>query len=183
MNITILNGNPTPENQRFDIYLDQLSESWSAGGHQVTNLELHAMKISYCVGCWNCWVKTPGQCSSNDQSLDVCRAVIHSDFTLWASPVIMGFPSAELKKVTDKLIPLVHPYIVVDQGEAHHLARYDRYPKFGLLLEKSGDCDDEDIEIITYIFSRTALNMKSELVFSKLAYAPISEVTNAVNHL
>ena len=106
------------------------------------------MKINYCTGCWHCWVKTPGQCSSKDQSLDVCRTVINSDFTLWASPIIMGFPSALLKKVTDKLIPLVHPYIVLDQGEAHHLARYDHYPQFGLLLEKNGDTDDEDIEII-----------------------------------
>jgi multimeric flavodoxin WrbA len=183
MNITILNGNPSPENGRFEAYLGQLSESWTAGGHQVTHLELRSIKISYCVGCWNCWVKTPGQCSSNDQSLDVCRAVIHSDLTLWASPVIMGFPSALLKKVTDKLIPLVHPYIVVDQGEAHHLARYDHYPQFGLLLEKNGDCDDEDIEITRHIFSRTALNMKSELAFTRLASDPIQEVSDAVNHL
>ena len=183
MNITILNGNPNSENQRFDTYLDQLSESWVAAGHQVTNLELRDMKISYCIGCWSCWVKTPGRCSSNDQSLDVCRAVIQSDFTLWASPVIMGFPSALLKKTTDKLIPLVHPYAVVDQGEAHHLARYDHYPQFGLMLERNADCDDEDLEIIEHIFSRTALNMKSQLAFTRLAYDPIPEVSDAVNHL
>lgn len=183
MNITILNGNPNPENQPFDDYLTQLSDAWNSEGHQITRLDLRSMKINYCTGCWHCWIKTPGQCSSTDQSLDVCRAVIHSDFTLWASPVIMGFPSALLKKVTDKLIPLVHPYIVVDQGEAHHLARYDHYPKFGLLLEKSADTDDEDIKIITKIFSRTALNMKSELAFSQLAYAPLPEVSHAINHL
>jgi multimeric flavodoxin WrbA len=183
MNLTILNGNPSPENYRFDAYLDELSLSCTSQGHQVTNLELRAMKISYCTGCWNCWVKTPGQCSSKDQSHDVCRAVINSDLTIWASPIIMGFPSALLKKVTDKLIPLVHPYIVVDQGEAHHLARYDHYPRFALLLEENGDCDDDDIAIIEHIFSRTALNFKSDLAFTKLAYAPIPEITNAVNHL
>ena len=181
MKITILNGNP--EASSLDDYLAQLKIYLEVKGDAVTQLDLRTMKISYCVGCWNCWVKTPGQCSSNDQSLDVCRAVIHSDLTLWASPVIMGFPSALLKKVTDKLIPLVHPYIVVDQGEAHHLARYDHYPQFGLLLEKNGDCDDEDIEIIRHIFSRTALNMKSELAFTRLASDPIQEVSDAVNHL
>ena len=183
MKITILNGNPASENQRFDCYLDQLCDRWTDSGHQVTNLELRSMKISYCIGCWNCWVKTPGQCSSGDQSLEVCQSVIQSDITLWASPVIMGFPSAVLKKVTDKLIPLVHPYAVVDQGEAHHLARYDHYPQFGLLLERNADCDDEDLEIIEHIFSRTALNMKSQLAFTRLAYDPIPEVSDAVNHL
>ena len=181
MKITILNGNP--DTSSLDDYLAKLKTNLEVKGAAVTQLDLRSMKISYCVGCWGCWVKTPGQCSSNDQSLDVCRAVINSDFTLWTSPVIMGFPSALLKKVTDKLIPIVHPYVVVDQGEAHHLARYDHYPKFGLLLEKSGDTDEEDIEIINTIFSRTALNMKSKLVFSKLANTPISEVSHAINHL
>lgn len=183
MKISILNGNASPENQRFDNYLSKLSETWISEGHQITQLDLRAMKINYCVGCWNCWVKTPGECSSNDQSLEVCRTVINSDLTLWASPITMGFPSALLKKVTDKLIPLVHPYIVVDQGEAHHLARYDHYPQFGLLLERNPDTDQEDIEIITEIFSRTALNMKSKLAFTKLVYAPLSEVTHAINSL
>jgi multimeric flavodoxin WrbA len=183
MNITILNGNPTPDNQPFEDYLSELSDSWISDGHQIKRLDLRTMKINYCTGCWHCWVKTPGQCSSQDQSLDVCRAVIHSDLTLWASPIIMGFPSALLKKVTDKLIPLVHPYIVVDQGEAHHLARYEHYPRFGLLLENSADTDEEDIEIIREIFSRTALNMKSSLAFSKTTNVPVSEVSNAINDL
>ena len=135
MRITILNGNPDADKAAFDGYLARLSDALTSDQHEVTILELREMDIKYCTGCWGCWVKTPGECVAADDSHGVCRAVINSDFALWASPVIMGFYSALLKKVTDKFIPLVHPYAVVNQGEAHHLARYDNYPLMGLLLE------------------------------------------------
>ena len=37
---------------------------------------------------------------------------------------------------------------IVD-GEMHHAARYERYPRTALLLEMEPDTDDEDIEIIS----------------------------------
>jgi hypothetical protein len=95
----------------------------------------------------------------------------------------MGFYSALLKKTTDKLIPLIHPYAVVDQGEAHHLARYERYPLQGLLLGKGDDADDEDVAIVSEIHARTALNFKSRLAFTKLIRAPIEEVVHAIDRL
>ncbi len=180
MKITILNGNPDATNTAFDGYLARLSNALVSDQHEVTILELREMDIKYCTGCWGCWVKTPGECVAVDDSHGVCRAVINSDFALWASPVIMGFYSALLKKVTDKLIPLVHPYAVVDQGEAHHLARYDKYPLLGLLLEKGDGVNDQDIEIISEIHKRTALNFKSKLSFTKLTLDPVEEVARAI---
>ncbi len=108
------------------------------------------------------------------------RAVIHSDFTLWAAPLKMGFPSALLKMALDKSIPLLHPYIVVDHGEAHHRSRYDHYPRLGLLVETEADTDARDLEIVSDIFSRTAINMKSKLEFSLTTTAPSEEVANRI---
>ena len=183
MKITVLNGNPDADNAAFNDYLKRLSDALASDGHAVTVFELRGMDIKYCIGCFGCWVKTPGECIVPDESRDVRRAAIHSDLVLWASPVIMGFYSALLKKVTDKFLPLLHPYTVVDQGEAHHLARYDKYPLVGLLLEKGADTDDEDIKIISDIHRRTALNFKSRLSFAKLTQAPIEEVAREVNSL
>jgi multimeric flavodoxin WrbA len=183
MKITILNGNPDADNAAFDDYLKRLSDALTSDGHTVAVFELREMDIKYCIGCFGCWVKTPGECIVPDESRDVRRAAIHSDLVLWASPVIMGFYSALLKKVTDKFLPLLHPYTVVDQGEAHHLARYDKYPLVGLLLEKGADTDDEDIKVISDIHRRTALNFKSTLSLAKLTQAPIEEVAREINSL
>ncbi|MBN2548652.1 MAG: hypothetical protein JXB15_05825 [Anaerolineales bacterium] len=164
MKITLLNGNPEPSD--FDNYLAQLKSSLQAENHLVTQIDLRDLPLRYCIGCWGCWVKTPGQCITCDASVEIGRTVIQSDFTLWAAPLKMGFPTHLLKMAQDKHLPLIHPYMVVDQGEAHHLKRYPRYPRLGLLVEKEADTDADDLRILTDIFSRTALNFKSRLEFA-----------------
>jgi hypothetical protein len=141
------------------------------------------MTIAYCTGCFGCWVKTPGECVAKDDSRLVRQAVIHSDLVVMAAPVVMGFPSALLKKMTDKLLPNLHPYFMIDQGEIHHRPRYERYPKMGLLLEKSPDTDEEDLVLIEELYRRLALNMKSPLCFTRLTIDPLLEVAHEIDHL
>jgi multimeric flavodoxin WrbA len=181
--IAILNGNPDSANQVFDRYLVELKDALSDAGHSVTLLMLRDMDIEYCVGCFGCWVKTPGECVARDESAIVCREMINSRFVLWASPIIMGFASALLKKMVDKMIPLVHPYFVMSQGVYRHRARYERYPLFGALWEKRGDTDDRDIEIVNDIFGRTALNFKSRLALTCLTSDPVQEMAGEIKRL
>lgn len=178
MNITILNGNPQPGG--LDRYLAQLRPFLEAGGHTVTQLDLRDLTLRYCIGCWGCWAKTPGQCSNRDDSLEMDRAIINADFLLWAAPLKMGFPSELLKRATDKHIPLIHPYMVVDQGEAHHLKRYARYPRLGLLLEKEATTDERDLQIVSDIHCRTALNLKTRLQFSLTTETPAADVARRI---
>lgn len=178
MKITVLNGNPQPSS--FDEYLAKLGSQLEATGHTVTRLDLRNLALRYCIGCWGCWVKTPGECLSRDASLDMDRAVINADFVLWAAPLKMGFPSELLKRANDKHLPLIHPYMVVDQGEAHHLRRYPRSPRLGLLLEKDASTDTRDLQIITEIYCRTALNFKTRLEFSLTTETPPEELTRHI---
>ena len=91
MKITILNGNSQPA--VFDTYLAQLKSTLEAGGHVVTQIDLRDIPLRYCIGCWGCWVRTPGQCSNGDvASHEMDRAVINADFVLWAAPLKMGSP-------------------------------------------------------------------------------------------
>jgi hypothetical protein len=92
----------------------------------------------------------------------------------------MGFTTALLKRAADQLIPLLHPYVVIEGGEAHHRARYARYPKFGLLLGAGGDSDAEDIEITTAMWTRMARNLKSRMVFTAVAGRVPEEVADEI---
>lgn len=183
MKITIMNGNPNAETVILDEYINELSVQLSSSGHEVSNMKLRDLDLAYCIGCLECWVKTPGMCKTDDDGREVSRAYINSDFVLFASPVIMGFYSALLKMVTDKFVGHVHPYGVFVEGEVHHAPRYDKYPKAGLLLEKDSKTDDEDIHIISNIHSRTILNYKSTLEFTKLTVDPVEEVADAINSI
>jgi multimeric flavodoxin WrbA len=179
MKITILNGNPAPSS--FDTYLSQLTALLEDAGHIVTNLLLRDLPLRYCIGCWGCWVKTPGECSSRDASLEMDQAFINADFVLWAAPLKMGFPSTLLKMAMDKHLPLIHPYMVVDHMEAHHRKRYPYSPRLGLLVEYEATTDDRDLQIITDIYCRTALNFKTRLEFSLTTKTPIEELSRCIS--
>ncbi|MBW2038748.1 MAG: flavodoxin family protein [Deltaproteobacteria bacterium] len=185
MNITILNGNPDPDNQKFDAYLDDLIKSLESSDNNIVHFKLRDMKIRHCRGCFGCWLKTPGQCIFKDDSHDICKEVINSDFVLYAAPLVMGFPSAVLKIAMDKLIPLLLPYIeLVDNKECHHMRRYDKeYPPIGLIIEKEDDTESEDIEIVRDIFARAALDFKSSCLFIKQIDVPVQEVSDAINNI
>lgn len=181
MKIHISNGNPDPANRSFESYLEQLEAALAAQGHIVTRFDLRDMDMRGCNGCFGCWVKTPGECVQADDGSRHRQAFIQSDFHLYAAPLCMGYPSALLKISMDKSIPLIHPYVVEDQGEVHHLPRYKRYPRMGLLLQAEADTDPGDLHIVTNLFSRAALNMKSKLEFVELITRPVDELVQAIS--
>jgi multimeric flavodoxin WrbA len=183
MKVLILDGHPTGENQDYEAFLSGFSRDLEQKGHEVKRQILRSLDIRFCTGCWSCWWASPGECVFKDDSHDVCRAYINSDLVLFASPLIMGFVSALMKKVEDKLIPLIHPYIEFVQGESHHRKRYDTYPKIGLLLQKTSDSDDEDIEITRDMFKRFALNLRTELAVFSLVSQTAKEASHAVDSL
>jgi len=98
-----------------------------------------------------------------------------------ASPLIMGFISSLLKNTMDRNLPLVHPHLEEIEGEVHHKKRYDKYPVISFLLEKESFTDAEDIAIITGIFQREAINVRSFLGFVRFIDTPVQEVLHAID--
>ena len=181
MKITILNGNP--QESSFDAYLKEIQGQLEEKGSRVKHILLRGLPLKYCTGCWGCWVKTPGKCQADNASQEMDEVIINSDFVLWAAPMKMGYPSELLKMAMDKHLPLIHPYMEVDHFEAHHLKRYVRYPRLGLLVEKEITTDDLDLKITTQMFQRTALNFKSGLYFSLTSDTPVSELVENILNL
>ena len=183
MKIVILDGalENTPEN--WIAYLNDLVSTLRKNNHQVNHFILKNHDLHHCTGCFKCWVQTPGMCVFDDDSREINCAIINSDFVLFASPLVMGFPSSMLKKKMDRMIPLVHPYSEIVQGETHHLPRYDRYPLFGLLLQPENADTEENISIVSQIFARTALNIKSRLAFAVTTEEPAQKTAARVENL
>lgn len=184
--VTILNGITDDSYRGFEEQLKQYSEN-CGGELRVDLFKLRDMDIKYCTGCWNCWLKTPGVCMHRDQMPDVLRSVINSDLMVILSPVVMGFVSKYIKKASDRMIPLVHPYVGIFGNECHHYKRYEHYPKFGLvLLRDTGDGSgpqDPDTGIITDIYRRMAINMRSSLIFSVVTEGDVEVLINEIDNI
>ncbi len=162
--IIILNGDMNPGTGEFTTYIQQLTNKLNK-----TNLcrtfNLFEMNLHYCTGCWSCWRKTPGRCAIKDDAEEIFSEVINSDLVIFASPLMVGFTSSVLKKVTDRLIVLLHPYIEIIEGECHHVKRYEKYPEIGVLLQSEEDTDEEDMLIVSDIYKRLAINLHSKVLF------------------
>jgi hypothetical protein len=127
-------------------------------GWQVDVLPLCHMDIHHCLGCFGCWIQTPGQCLIDDAGRDVARAVIHSDMVVYLSPVTFGGYAAELKKALDRSICLVSPFFTKIDGEVHHRPRYARYPRLlGVGVLPQHDAESE--RVFATLVARNALNM------------------------
>ncbi len=183
MRVAILNGNPDPDNLKFDGLLKILADLLRAKNHQVNLLTLRALDIGYCTGCWGCWVKTPGQCLYPDGSSEVVRSWVNSDLVIMASPLKMGFVSALLKSAVDKMLPLALPYIELYQGLCSHRPRYPRAPKVAAVLEPEARGQAEDLEITTEFLKRLARDFRSEIKFALTADRPVEEIADAVDRI
>lgn len=182
MNITILNGDMSDTSGDFSAYIQKLARKLREE-HRVNLFLLNQMNIQHCSGCWNCWWKTPGRCNTKDDAEQVLRAVINSDFVIFASPLMAGFVSSLLKRMTDRFVALLHPYIEMRNHESHHIKRYPHYPDFGVILAKEPDTDEEDLAIVRDIYDRFALNFHAQQRYLKcIETSKVKEVVHETSH-
>lgn len=182
MKITVLNGDPGDGQSALGEFLEELGLRLCASGHELKPVRLAGLNVKRCTGCWGCWVKTPGECVIRDDMAGVLRSVINAELLVFASPVVMGLTSATLKRATDRLLPLLHPYIELVNGACRHRRRYARSPLLGLVLERS-QADSEDLEIVREIYGEIAADFRSELRFTRFADENPQEVAGEIDRL
>ncbi|HOS38577.1 MAG TPA: flavodoxin family protein [Spirochaetota bacterium] len=181
MKILILNGNPDASDTGLDAYIAELGSRLAESGNDAELVTLREKKIRPCTGCFGCWIKTPGTCSIPDDAIELAGRYLAADVVILASPLVNGYLSSLLKNAIDRNIPIIHPYLEAVDGEVHHLKRYDRYPEIGILLQREPSTDEEDIEIVTDLFKRMIINMRTTLKFLEFTDKPAPEVAHAVN--
>jgi multimeric flavodoxin WrbA len=178
MKITILNGSPSAENKDFDLYLEKLSSSLKIKENNVFIFKLRDMKLNNCIGCYSCWLKTPGICIHKDDLPKVLKEYLASDLVVFASPVLMGFVSALLKRFQERLLPMSHPFLQLLNDRIQHVSRYENYPATALLLEKPDDFDNDSFQIIDKVF-KSAKTKK--FLFTKFTDKKPEEVADEFN--
>ena len=142
------------ENHSREVLLAEIG----ARADEVRTFALRDMDIGHCLGCFGCWIKTPGECVIEDDAREITRAVAQSDLVIYLTPVTFGGFSSDLKKVLDRNISLIQPDFTVIDGETHHKKRYARYPAM-LGIGTLPEPDAEAERIFTTLIERNALNM------------------------
>lgn len=80
--------------------------------------------IHHCIGCFGCWVKTPGACVIRDKYGDMGEYLSKCNELIIISECCYGGFSPFVKNVLDRSISYILPYFVIKNGEMHHKRRY-----------------------------------------------------------
>ncbi len=118
-------------------------------------------EIKACIGCWSCWVKTPGRCVFKDTMAEIARDYVNADKVILLMDTAQGFLNHVAKAFMDRTIPHYHPYIEIVDGECHHKVRYDRYPELHFYYDEQG-LAEEETQVIEDYLSRTAYQFRSK---------------------
>ncbi|MDV3351939.1 NAD(P)H-dependent oxidoreductase [Leptothoe sp. LEGE 181152] len=154
--IVLLDGSGVGD-KSLSLILDLLLNELHRSGATVQTFPLRDIKMGTCIGCFGCWVKTPGICLEPDAGRDITQAVIQSDLTILFTPVTFGGYSSEIKKSQDRRIPLVLPDFGIYHGEFHHHPRYSKNPRLvGIGVQHQSN--DAEANLFKLLVGRNALN-------------------------
>lgn len=123
-------------------------------------VDLSALRIANCVGCFGCWTKTPGRCVIRDDATRVYPLIAASDRVLYVSRVRYGGYDTVMKRMLERAIPVQQAFIRLHHGETHHLQRAV-VPKQASIVAY-GALDAEERAIFEALVGRNALNMNFE---------------------
>jgi len=181
--IVILNGDNKAIQTPLNEFLMQFEKSLSESRVEVKSFILRDKNVKQCVGCFDCWLKTPGVCRFKDDVEEILREIIKSDLLLFASPLILGMYSAVLKRFQDRMIPIIHPYLEMVNNECHHRKRYPKYPEIGFIFDEN-EASFEEIENVHFIHQRMVLNMHSQLrIFESVQKNNPKQLSHELSHL
>ncbi len=81
--------------------------------------------IHNCIGCFGCWIKTPGQCVIKDGYETMGAMLGKTKDLIVVSRMYYGGFSPFVKNVFDRSISYLHAYFEIRNKEMHHRHRYD----------------------------------------------------------
>ena len=141
-------------------------------------IDLSALNIANCVGCFGCWTKTPGKCVIRDDAVKVYPAIAKSDTLLYISRIKYGGYDTVMKKMLERAIPVQQAFIRLVDGETHHVQR-NVVPKKAVIIGY-GDISPEEQKIFRLLVERNAKNMSFQSY--RIIFVTENEVEAAVRN-
>lgn len=118
--------------------------------------------IKRCVGCFGCWVKTPGQCVIPDDYQKLGEWFGQADEMIVISHCSFGGYSSFVKNVMERSISYMLPYFEMRGGEMHHKARYENHIRMRVYFY-GDDITESEKEVARKLVQANGVNFQGEL--------------------
>lgn len=127
-------------------------------------------RAARCIGCFQCWLKTPGVCKFSDRLQTVGQAILSSEKLIIITEMLYGGLSIPVKRVIDRSIPGITPFFKKRNGQLHHLQRYKSETEIKIIFYNAENASKEEkVQAMDYI-EALGLNFysrKNEILFLK----------------
>ncbi|MDR1086083.1 MAG: hypothetical protein LBP22_14795 [Deltaproteobacteria bacterium] len=118
-------------------------------------------KIRPCLGCFGCWVKTPGQCVINDRGREMPSLLGNAGEIIFISRLVFGHLSPEVKTVIERSLASLLPFMIIKNGRMVHEGR--RTHDFSLKGVFYGHNSEEARSLAADIIAGNALNLGAQI--------------------
>lgn len=115
----------------------------------------------YCIGCFGCWLKTPGKCIIKDGFENMGQRLSQVSAFILISKATFGSYSSAVKNVLDRSISYVLPFFEIRNGEMHHGERYHNDLTISALFY--GDMSEEEKQTAENLVKANAVNLNAAL--------------------
>ena len=134
-------------------------------------------KIKHCIGCFGCWIKTPGECVIKDNFSRTGADMGKCEELIMISECLYGGFSSFVKKVQDRAISYVRGDFDIVNGEMRHRQRYQNKIKISAYFYGEDITEEEKLtaENIVRANAKNFYAIVEKIVFLKNP-AEISEV-------
>lgn len=129
---------------------NRLAERAQSQKVAVDSFDVSAETPSPCIGCFKCWIRTPGVCIyKKDIGNTLIASIITSDYMIVITRILWGGYSTPIKTYIDRILPLLHPFFKKYNSEMHHQLRYTHYPTL-LAVGYDASSPEEETTFINY---------------------------------
>ena len=115
-----------------------------------------------CIGCFGCWLKTPGRCVIPDAYQCMGERLSRADELVIISKCSFGSYSSKVKNILDRSISYVSPFFVIRKGEMHHRPRYANQLTVSALFY-GAEITEEEKETARSLVKANALNLNGQV--------------------
>jgi len=159
MNVVVLNGNPDPENTRFDRYIRGYQLKMHKTGHYIKTFQLRDMKIT----------------GPDDDTRYIIASLKEADLLIWACPLKNGCLPVLARMAQSHINRHFQNLLIRDTNHWIKVQTIPKTPLIGIILEPEPDTTAQDLLLIRLTQERMAAELSTVMSFLVTADTELTE--------
>jgi multimeric flavodoxin WrbA len=152
MKVLAFNASPRKEKSVSEIIMNLFLEGAKEGGAETESHFIVDLDIKGCIGCFKCWVETPGKCIYRDDMDWIIPKFMDADVIYLGTPIYNYNITHYLQRMTERMLPTSLPNMVEGDGLTRHPDRYERKAQQLVVAAVAGFPDTENFNQVRALF-------------------------------